>query len=50
MAGLSLLQGRYSTNQPLVLAVASLSMLPVTLFYLFSQRSFVRGLTAGVGR
>lgn len=50
MAGLSLLQGRYSTNQPLVLAVASLSMLPVALFYLFSQRSFVRGLTAGVGK
>ncbi|MEN3360037.1 MAG: raffinose/stachyose/melibiose transport system permease protein [Mycobacteriales bacterium] len=50
MAGLSLLQGRYSTNQPLVLAVASLSMLPVALFYLFSQRSFVRGLTAGIGR
>jgi raffinose/stachyose/melibiose transport system permease protein len=50
MAGLSLLQGRYSTNQPLVLAVASLSMLPVALFYLFSQRSFVRGLTAGAGR
>lgn len=50
MAGLTLLQGRYVTNQPLVLAVAVLSILPVAIFYLLTQRSFVRGLTAGMGK
>jgi ABC-type glycerol-3-phosphate transport system permease component len=50
MAGLSLLQGRYTTNQPLLLAAAMLSVIPVALFYLFSQRSFVKGLTAGIGK
>jgi ABC-type glycerol-3-phosphate transport system permease component len=50
MAGLTLLQGRYVTNQPLVLAVAVLSILPVAFFYLLTQRSFVRGLTAGMGK
>ena len=50
MAGLTLLQGRYVTNQPLVLAVAVLSILPVAIFYLLTQRSFVRGLTTGMGK
>lgn len=50
MAGLTLFQGRYVTNQPLVLAVATLSILPVAAFYLLTQRSFVRGLTAGMGK
>jgi len=50
MSGLSLLQGRYATDQPLVLAVATLSIVPVVAFYLASQRAFVRGLTAGMGR
>jgi ABC-type glycerol-3-phosphate transport system permease component len=50
MSGLSLLQGRYSTDQPLVLTVATLSIVPVVVFYLLSQRAFVRGLTAGIGR
>lgn len=50
MAGLTLLQGRYVTNQPLVLAVATLSILPVAVFYLLTQRSFVRGLTSGMGK
>lgn len=50
MAGLTLLQGRYATNQPLVLAVATLSIIPVALFYVISQRTFVRGLTAGIGK
>jgi raffinose/stachyose/melibiose transport system permease protein len=50
MAGLTLFQGRYVTDQPLVLAVATLSILPVATFYLLTQRSFVRGLTAGMGK
>lgn len=50
MAGMTLLQGRYSSDQPLVLAVATLSILPIAGFYFASQRSFVRGLTAGIGK
>lgn len=50
MAGLTLFQGRYATDQPLVLAVATLSIIPVAAFYLLTQRSFVRGLTAGMGK
>jgi raffinose/stachyose/melibiose transport system permease protein len=50
MAGLTLFQGRYTTNQPLILAGAFVSILPVILLYLSGQRFFVRGLTAGIGK
>jgi raffinose/stachyose/melibiose transport system permease protein len=50
MAGLTLFQGRYATNQPLVLAGALVSIAPVVLLYLSGQRFFVRGLTAGIGK
>jgi len=50
MAGLTLFQGRYATNEPLVLAGAFISLLPVMLLYLSGQRFFVRGLTAGIGK
>jgi ABC-type glycerol-3-phosphate transport system permease component len=50
MAGLTLFQGRYATNQPLVLAGVLVSILPVILVYLAGQRFFVRGMTAGIGR
>jgi len=50
MAGLTLFQGRYNTNQPLILAGAVISILPVILLYLSGQRFFVRGLTAGIGK
>jgi ABC-type glycerol-3-phosphate transport system permease component len=50
MAGLTLFQGRYTTDQPLVLAGAFVSILPVILVYLAGQRFFVRGLTAGIGK
>jgi raffinose/stachyose/melibiose transport system permease protein len=49
-AGLAQFQGRYSTNQPLVLAGALISIAPVILLYLSGQRFFVRGLTAGIGK
>ncbi len=49
-AGLAQFQGRYSTNQPLVMAGALVSILPVVLLYLSGQRFFVRGLTAGIGK
>lgn len=50
MAGLTLFQGRYATNEPLVLAGAFVSILPVILVYLAGQRFFVRGMTAGIGK
>jgi raffinose/stachyose/melibiose transport system permease protein len=50
MAGLTLFRGRYATDEPLVLAGAFISILPVILVYLAGQRFFVRGLTAGIGR
>jgi ABC-type glycerol-3-phosphate transport system permease component len=50
MAGLTTFQGRYATNEPLVLAGAFVSILPVILVYLAGQRFFVRGLTAGIGK
>ena len=50
MAGLTQFQGRFATNEPLVLAGALLSILPVVVLYLSGQRFFVRGLTAGIGK
>ncbi|HTW26416.1 MAG TPA: carbohydrate ABC transporter permease [Acetobacteraceae bacterium] len=50
MAGLTLFQGRYSTDQPLVMAGAFLSILPLVALYLGSQSFFVRGMTAGIGK
>jgi ABC-type glycerol-3-phosphate transport system permease component len=50
MAGLSLYQGRYVTNEPLLMAAAFMSILPLAVLYIFGQRFFVRGLTAGMGK
>jgi ABC-type glycerol-3-phosphate transport system permease component len=50
MAALSVFQGRYVTQQPLVMAGSFLSVLPILLLYAFGQRFFVRGLTAGIGK
>lgn len=50
MAGMALFQGRYATNEPLIMAGAFLSILPLIVFYIAGQRFFVRGLTAGIGK
>ncbi len=50
MSGLSLFQGRYSINQPLVMAGAFVSVLPILLMYIFGQRFFVKGMMAGIGK
>ncbi|MDA8291683.1 MAG: carbohydrate ABC transporter permease [Actinomycetota bacterium] len=50
MAGLALYQGRYVTNEPLLMAAAFLSVVPLGVLYVFGQRFFVRGLTAGIGK
>jgi raffinose/stachyose/melibiose transport system permease protein len=50
MAGIALYQGRYITNEPLIMAAAFLSLLPLLVLYVLGQRFFVRGMTAGMGR
>lgn len=50
MAGLALSQGRYATNEPLVMAGSLVSIVPILILYLAGQRFFVRGLTAGMGK
>ena len=50
MAGLALFQGRFATNEPLMMAGAFLSILPLLVLYLASQRFFIRGMTAGIGK
>jgi ABC-type glycerol-3-phosphate transport system permease component len=50
MAGMALYQGRYATNEPLIMAGAFLSILPLIVLYIAGQRFFVRGLTAGIGK
>jgi ABC-type glycerol-3-phosphate transport system permease component len=39
--------GRYSTNWPALTAGLTISVLPIVLVYVFMQRQFVAGLTAG---
>ena len=47
MVGLTLLQGRFSLDVPLIMAGLIVGILPVLVLYLFSQRYLVRGLVAG---
>lgn len=50
MAGLTIFQGRYTAQIPLVMSGAFFSILPILALYIFGQRYFVRGLTAGIGK
>lgn len=47
MVGLTLFQGRYDLNVPLVMAGMVWATIPMLLLYLIGQRFFIRGLTAG---
>jgi ABC-type glycerol-3-phosphate transport system permease component len=47
MVGLTLFQGRYDLNVPLVMAGMVWATIPMVLLYLVGQRFFIRGLTAG---
>jgi raffinose/stachyose/melibiose transport system permease protein len=40
-------QGQYSINIPLILAVLTLSSLPIIILYIFSQDKLVKGMMAG---
>ena len=45
--GLNYFQGRYSTNMPLLMAGASISLVPIVIVYVIFQRQFIKGITAG---
>lgn len=49
-AGLTFFQGRFLTDQPLVMAGALIAAAPMLLLYIVGQRYFIRGLTAGFGK
>jgi len=40
-------QGQYSMNAPLVMAVLTLTVLPMILLFIFAQDKLVKGMTAG---
>ena len=47
MPGLTLFKGHFTVNEPLVMAGTLIATVPMILLYLFGQRLFVEGLTAG---
>jgi ABC-type glycerol-3-phosphate transport system permease component len=47
MPGLLMFKGHFFNNEALVMAAAFLACMPMILLYLFGQRWFVEGLTAG---
>jgi ABC-type glycerol-3-phosphate transport system permease component len=47
MPGLTLFKGHFSINEPLIMAGTLVATLPMILLFLFGQRLFVEGLTAG---
>src|SRR4051794_14192423 len=49
-AGLTFFQGRFTNNDPLVMTGAAIASVPMLALYLFGQRFFVRGLSAGFGK
>jgi len=49
-AGLTFFQGRFVSNEPLVMTGALIATVPMLLLYIAGQRYFVRGLTAGFGK
>jgi ABC-type glycerol-3-phosphate transport system permease component len=47
MVGISSFQGRFSADEPLLMAWSVVASAPILLLYLFGQRVLVRGLIAG---
>ena len=47
MVGLTVFRSRYNLDVPVTMAGMMLAALPMVLLYLFGQRFFIRGLTAG---
>lgn len=49
-SGLTFFQGRFLTNDPLVMSGALIASVPMIVLYIVGQRYFVRGLSAGFGK
>jgi ABC-type glycerol-3-phosphate transport system permease component len=49
-AGLTFFQGRFLTNDPLVMSGALIASVPMLIVYIVGQRFFIRGLSAGFGK
>ena len=49
-AGLSTLNGQFSTNYPVLMAGSLLAMLPMLLLYLFFQKHFIEGIAMTGGK
>ena len=47
MVGLTLIKGRFTINQPLMMAGMLSAALPMLVLYLIGQRYFIKGLAAG---
>ncbi|MCC6223582.1 MAG: carbohydrate ABC transporter permease [Thermoleophilia bacterium] len=47
MVGLTVFRSRYNLDVPVTMAGMVLAVVPMVLLYLFGQRFFIRGLTAG---
>ncbi len=47
MVGLTLFQGRFTKDVPLIMAGLVTGIIPILILYIFTQRYFVRGLVAG---
>jgi ABC-type glycerol-3-phosphate transport system permease component len=47
MVGVTVFQNRYNTDVPVTMAGMLLASVPMVVVYLFGQRFFIRGLTAG---
>ena len=49
-AGLTFFQGRFLSNEPLVMTGALIATLPMLALYIVGQRFFIRGLSTGFGK
>jgi ABC-type glycerol-3-phosphate transport system permease component len=49
-AGLTFFQGRFTTNEPLVMTGALIATIPMLALYVVGQRFFIRGLSTGFGK
>ncbi len=47
MVGLTVFRGRFTIDQPLIMAGLFISSVPMILLYLFGQRFFIKGMVAG---
>jgi ABC-type glycerol-3-phosphate transport system permease component len=49
-AGLTFFQGRFQSNEPLVMTGALIATIPMLTLYILGQRFFIRGLSTGFGK